>query len=208
MKFERDLGLLLTRLKDGVDKETEEKLNGLRDRLIRLRERRVIKINHSVMELVCAKRLLLRGYDVDVERRLTEKLVCDLYATKGDGTMILEIETGFVPPENALDPLAYWEARIASKIARYSVRSDKFGLGTPPHHILQIPTVFLEPPRERSSKSLRELKSRCDKFYRNPPLDFNELRHGCLHTIYVIDVDDGEVEELDPGNYSENYRLI
>jgi hypothetical protein len=32
-------------------------------------------------------------------------LVCDLFAKKGDGDTIIEIETGFTPPDHALDTI-------------------------------------------------------------------------------------------------------
>jgi hypothetical protein len=206
--FERDLEILLKRLRRGLDHRTEKMLNRIKDRLIQLSERNVVKINHSVMELVCAKYLILNGYDVDVERPLEGHLVCDLYAKRGMGTMIVEIETGFVPPENALNPFAYWRARVASKIARYSVHSNKFGLATPPHHILHVPSVFIRPPRKRSLENLRNIKSICDTFYVNPSISLDELRYGRVHAFFVLDVDEGRVKEFDPNAYSKSYRLI
>jgi hypothetical protein len=203
-KFNRDLGVLLTRLNEGVDEETKEKLNRLRDRLIRLNEENIVKINHSVMELVCAKHLILKGYDVDVERRLEGGLICDLYGVKGYGVLIVEVETGFVPPNHALDPATYCKARIASKITRYSNHSNKFALGVPPYYILQIPSTLTRPPRGRKPEDLREVKSRCDLYYKNPPVSFDEIRNARLHTIYVIDVDEGTVQEVDPITYVEN----
>jgi len=203
-KFNRDLGVLLTRLNEDVDEETKEKLNKLRDRLIRLNEENIVKINHSVMELVCAKHLILKGYDVDVERQLAGGLICDLYGVKGYGVLIVEVETGFVPPNHALNPATYCKARIASKITRYSNHSDKFALGVPPYYILQIPSALTRPPRGRKPKDLREVKSRCDLYYKNPPVSFDEIRNARLHTIYVIDVDEGTVQEVDPITYVEN----
>jgi hypothetical protein len=203
-KFDRDLGVLLTRLNEGVDGDTKEKLDRLRDRLIRLNEENIVKINHSVMELVCAKHLILKGYDVDVERPLEDGLICDLYGVKGYGVLIVEVETGFVPPNHALDPATYCKARIASKITRYSNHSDKFALGVPPYYILQIPSTLTRPPRSRKPEDLREVKSRCDLYYKNPPVSFDEIRNARLHTIYVIDVDEGTVQEVDPITYVEN----
>lgn len=207
-KFERDLDLLLARLKHGADEAAGPKLESQRNRLIRLHKENVVKINHSVMELVCAKHLILKGYEVTVEHPLAGNLVCDLYGTRGMGTVILEVETGFVPPEDALYPITYWKARIASKIARYSAHAHKFGLATPPHHILQIPQVFLKPPRERDQGDLREVKGMCDRYYKNPPIRLQELRYGLLHTVCLIDVDRGEVREVDPVVYSESYPLL
>ena len=203
-KFDRDLGILLARLNKNTDKETEKKLNRLKDRLIHLNEENVVKINHSVMELVCAKHLILKGYEVDVERPLEGGLTCDLYGVKGYGTLIVEVETGFVPPDHALDPTTYCKARIASKITRYGNHSDKFALGVPPYYILQIPPALTRPPRGRKSEELKEIKSRCDLYYKNPPVSLDEIRNARLHTIYVIDVDGVTVQEVDPSAYVEN----
>jgi len=208
-KFDRDLGVLLARLNKNVDKEAKRKLKKLKNRLIRLSEENVVKINHSVMELVCAKHLILKGYDVDVEYPLDGGLTCDLYGVKGYGTLIVEVETGFVPPEHALDPATYCKARIASKITRYSNHPDKFALGVPPYYILQIPPALTRPPRDRKLEELREIKSRCDLYYKNPPVSLDEIRSAHLHTIYVIDVDEAAVQEIDPSAYVENKaRLV
>jgi hypothetical protein len=202
-KFNKDLTLLLTRLTRDTDKETKGKLNLLKNRLIRLHEENVVKINHSVMELVCAKHLILKGYEVDLERGVGGGLTCDLYGVKGYGSLIVEVETGFVPPMHALDPVAYCEARIASKITRYSDYSDKFGLGIPPYYILQIPLGFTQPPRYRQADELNEIKRRCDLYYKNPPVSLEEIENARLHTIYIIDVDKAVVQEIDPGTYME-----
>lgn len=203
-KFDRDLDILLTRLNKNTDKETKRKLNSLKDRLIRLNEENVVKINHSVMELVCAKHLILKGYEVDVERPLEGGIICDLYGVKGFGALIVEVETGFVPPDHALDPATYCKARIASKITRYGNHSEKFALGVPPYYILQIPPALTRPPRGRKPEELREIKSRCDLYYKNPPVSLDEIRNARLHTIYVIDVDGVTVQEVDPSTYVEN----
>jgi hypothetical protein len=203
-KFDRDLGVLLTRLNKDADMETKEKLSMLKDRLIHLNEENIVKINHSVMELVCAKHLILKGYEVDVERPLEGGLTCDLYGVKGYGVLIVEVETGFVPPNHALDPATYCKARIASKITRYSNHSDKFALGVPPYYILQIPPALTKPPRGRKSEELREVKSRCDLYYKNPPVSLDEISNARLHTIYVTDVDGVTVREVDPSTYVEN----
>ena len=203
-KFDRDLGILLKRLNKNADKDTKKKLNNLRDRLIRLNEENIVKINHSVMELVCAKHLILKGYDMDVERPLEGGLTCDLYGVKGYGTLIVEVETGFVPPNHALNPATYCKARIASKITRYGNHSDKFALGVPPYYILQIPPALTRPPRDRKSEELKEIKGRCDLYYKNPPVSFDEIRNARLHAIYVIYVDGVTVQEVDPSTYVEN----
>lgn len=203
-KFNKDLGVLLRRLNMNANKDTKKKLNMLKARLIRLSEENVVKINHSVMELVCAKHLILKGYEVDVEHPLAGGLICDLFGVKGYGSLIVEVETGFVPPDHALDPATYCKARIASKITRYGNHSDKFALGVPPYYILQIPSALTRPPRDRKSVELKEIKSRCDLYYKDPPVSLDEIRNARLHAIYVIDVDGVTVQEVDPSTYVEN----
>ena len=206
-EFERDLDLLLKRMRMNLDEGTREKLNGLRDKLVRLHEENVAKINHSVMELMCAKYLVLRGYEVDVEHTLDGGLTCDLYGTKGEGTLIIEVETGFVPPEHALDPITYCRTRITSKITRYSNYANKFGLGTPPHYILQIPPALIKPPRYRKPEELQEIKGQCDLYYKNPPVSLDEVRNGRLHAVYILYVDEATVRETDSDIYIEKAHL-
>ena len=193
---------LVEKIGIGVSTEIREGIEKLKDRLIELSQRGLVKINHSVMELVCAKHLMLKGYEVDVEHDLGGGLVCDVYAVRGDGTLAVEIETGFVPPDNALDPEQYCRARVASKITRYSVKVDKFGLGIPPYYILQIPPVLAKPPRFRSMNEVEEVKKLCDLYYKNPPVSIEEVKNARLHTVYVIDVASDIVSEIDPELYN------
>ena len=200
-KFERDLTVLLSRLTFDADKEIENKLNMLKDWLIKLQSENVVKINHSVMELVCAKYLLQKGYEVQLEYPLNEILTCDLYAIKGYGNLIVEVETGFIPPENALAPLTYTSARIASKIIRYSSFAGKFALGVPPHYILPFPHTFAKPPRNRSTDEIEHIKRLCDAYYQKPPVTIEGIRNARIQEIYIIDVDRAKVQEIDPEAY-------
>jgi len=203
-KFEIDLGNLLTRLIPDKNGSAFTKLDAIKAKLVRMHDQNLVKINHSAMELICAKDLIMRGYDVDVEHRLGESLVCDLLGTKGGGRVIVEIETGFVPPEHALDPTAFCSAKIASKIARYSKFADKFTLASPLYQILPIPTTFLKPPRVREREELIETKRLCDHYYDNPPIPLKEITTGRLHSLSFIDVDAGTIMDVDPETYAES----
>src|ERR671910_493422 len=185
----------------GEPEEVVERMNFVKNRLIELYMRNLVKINHSAMELVCAKHLIRYGYKVDVEKQLTDILICDVYAEKGDGAAIVEIETGFIPPEHALDPLSYYAARIASKIARYSKYANQFVLATPPVSVLPIPRIFRRPPRDRAREEIIQVKELCDSFYRNPPVSFSEILNSHLHMVYIINVDKGKVTEMDVDSY-------
>ena len=206
-KFDRDLEILVRRLNMDTNKEAQKKLNVLKANLTRLHEENVVKINHSVMELVCAKHLILKGYEVDIERPVNG-LICDLYGVKGLGSHIVEIETGFIPPSHALDPANYRKSRIASKIIRYGNHSDKFALGVPPYYLLQIPDILVKPPRDRTKEDLKYLKTLCDLYYKNPPVSLDEIRNARIHTIYIIDMDDIAIREVDPVTYLEKRSIF
>jgi hypothetical protein len=181
--------------------EGQRKLGDLKDWLVKLQQENVVKINHSVMELVCAKYLVLKGYDVKIEYVLNETLTCDLFSTKGYGNLIVEIETGFIPPEYALNPLTYTSARLASKIIRYSSFAEKFALGVPPHYVLPFPQALARPPRRRTPMEIELIKKLCDIYYKSPPVTEEEIRNARIHEIYIIDVDHARVREIDPEAY-------
>ena len=200
-KFDHDLTTLLTRLTCDSGPEVENKLNMLKDWLIKLHRENVVKINHSVMELVCAKYLIQKGYEVQIEYPLNTSLTCDLYGIKGLGNLIVEIETGFIPPESALAPLTYTTARLASKIIRYSSFAGKFALGVPPHYILPFPRTLAKPPRNRSDQEIEQIKNLCDSYYQKPPVTIEEIRNARIQEIYIIDVDRSKVQEIEPEAY-------
>jgi hypothetical protein len=200
-KFTDDIYAIAQRLSEGQTDEAKSKINYVRERLIELYTQNLVKINHSVLEIICASNLISQGYSVDVEKPLSDNLVCDVFATKGDGTFIMEIETGFTPPDHALDTIDYYVARIASKIARYSKYCSKFALATPVVGILPIPKLFLKPPSERSEEEIKKIKTLCDRFYKSPPIDSDDILNARLHSIYLINIDKGFAKQLDPCSY-------
>ena len=206
--FTADLDGLSAKMTSGERDELVQRMNFVKYRLIELYKKNLVKINHSVMELVCARHLIRYGYAVDVEKQLTDILVCDLHGSKGNGDTVVEIETGFVPPDHALDPLSYYYARVASKIARYSRFANQFVLATTPVSILPIPEMYRRPPRDRRNEEITKLKRVCDKYYRNPPITEEEIVNGRIHMIYIIDIDQGNVIEMDVESYFESVRLM
>lgn len=202
-KFTEDVYAIAQRLSEGKSAEVKARINYVREKLIELYQKNLVKINHSVLEIICASNLISQGYSIDIEKPLSDSLVCDVFATKGDGTFIMEIETGFTPPDHALDTIDYYVARIASKIARYSKYCSKFGLATPVVGILPIPKLFLKSPGERTVDEIKKIKTLCDRFYKNPPIDYDDILNARLHSIYLINIDKGFAKQLDPCSYLE-----
>ena len=202
-KFRNDVYEITERLGHHLNQSDLPKLNYVRQKLIEMYQQNLVKINHSVLELICASNLISHGYSVEVEKSVSDILVCDIFATKGDGTVIIEIETGFTPPDHALDTVDYYIARIISKIARYSKYCSKFSLATPIIGILPVPKLFLEPPNARKKDEISKLKSLCDEYYKNPPIEFDDILNARVHSVYLINIDKGFAKELDPLSYVE-----
>jgi hypothetical protein len=200
-KFQNDVTVLTDKLAKNLKENDVSKLIYVRQQLIGMYKKNLVKINHSVLELICASSLISRGYAVEVEKDVSDILVCDLYAKKGGGNTIIEIETGFTPPEHAMDTIDYFAARIMSKIARYSQHCSKFSLATPVVGILPISKIFLLPPNARNPKDVQKIKNLCDRYYKNPPIKYDDILNAHLHSIYLINIDKGFAKELDPQGY-------
>lgn len=196
--FRSDLMKLAARLDErGI--VAKEDLDPLIDKLTDLHRRGLVKINHSAMEIVVAAHFISRGYEVDLEVPIDD-LKCDLLCVK-DSKVIVEVETGYVPPEHALDPDNFCKARIASKIARYSIHADEFYLAAPPTYLMEIPPFVLLTPEERGYSELIRWKTLLDVYYTNPPISLETLRRARLDGILITSVDEGSVIELSPMTY-------
>ncbi len=200
-KFRNDVYEITDKLSKNLKESDLPKLNYVRQQLIEMYQKNLVKINHSVLELICASNLIARGHSVEVEKQISDILVCDIYAKKGDGNTIVEIETGFTPPDHAMDTIDYFTARIMSKIARYSNHCSKFSLATPVIGLIPIPKTFLIPPNARNESDVKKIKDLCDRYYKNPPISYADILHSHLHSIYLINIDKGFAKELDPQGY-------
>lgn len=207
-KFDSDLKTISERVSKEQPREIKHKLDEIRLHLVGMYKSNLVKINHSVIELICAHQLLNESYNVSVERKIGENLVCDVYGERGEGRIIVEIETGFVPPSRALEPSSYTNARIISKIARYSPFADKFVLGTTVSNILPVPELFRKLPRMRTVNDINKAKNLCDAYYAHPPIPIEQITYGEMHAIFIIDVDLGRVRETSIEDYLMDTKSI
>ncbi len=207
-RFKDDLYELAGKACRDDGEEVRSKVFAIADILVGLYKKNLVKINHSALELVCARSLVKQGYDVKVEHRLDSVLVCDVLGTRGDGRLIVEIETGFIPPEAALKPSAYARKRIASKIARYSKHAGKFALGTTPSYLLDLPDFFAKPPRKRTRAEAAQIKGLTDVTYNRPEISMDDLMQARVHMVFLIDVDSASVQEVDPETYGREASAV
>ncbi|QLH04796.1 hypothetical protein C5F49_05305 [Nitrosopumilus oxyclinae] len=202
-KFSNDVFEMSEKLSKNLKENDASKLNYVGKQLIGMYKKNLVKINHSILELICASNLISRGFTVEVEKDISDILVCDIFAKKGGGNNIIEIETGFTPPEHAMDTIDYFSARIMSKIARYSQYCSKFSLATPVVGLLPISKIFLLPPNARKKEDVQRIKDLCDRYYKNPPIEYDDILNAHLHSIYLINIDKGFAKELDPQGYMD-----
>jgi hypothetical protein len=200
-RFRADLYELMSKACAGDDAAVRTKVHAIADILVDLYRKNLVKINHSALELVCARALVKQGYEVKVEHRLDQSLVCDVIGAKGGAQLIVEIETGFIPPEAALQPSTYARGRIASKIARYSRFAGEFALGTTPSYLLELPEFFVRPPGARTKEEAEGLKALTDVHYNKPPISIEELMRAKVDKVLLIDVDSAGTQEVDPQAY-------
>jgi hypothetical protein len=74
--------------------------------------------------------------------------------------------------------------------------------------MLQIPDILVKPPRARTKEDLKYLKTLCDLYYKNPPVSLDEIRNSRIHVIYMIDVDETAIKEVDPATYLKKRSLF
>lgn len=224
-EFSRDLDSLLSRIRPAADSGTMDQLREIRNRLVALKRKQLVQINHSVMEVICARHLMATGYSVKVEYPLDKgTIIADIFATRprqsgapnsrrhtdaseerglleDTETLVVEVETGYVPPMAALSPVQYGQARMAAKTARYGRHGDYFALATPVYNVLPIPDHLFDAPDIRSREHTDQLKALCDRYYRSPPVTWESLAAARIDNIYVVDVDSTNVVQVQASDY-------
>lgn len=221
---------LIAKLQATTSPEVMTALMEVRERFVELSKKRLVKINHSIMQFLCAKHLIENGYKVKIEYPLNGgSLMADVFAVRdrlmerdhdakdtflsemhgisqNEESLVLEVETGFVPPKAALNPGMYRKIRIAAKIARYAGFSHSFCLATPHYHVLQIPEALLQGVGHRDERELKHLKELCDAQYFSPPVLYHELATAEIQSIFIVNVDEMKVLQVDPQKY--RYTVI
>lgn len=101
--------------------------------------RRSVSRYHMLLQEIVASWLESRGYDVSLEEPLPGGLVADVYAESPWGTVIVEVETGYVSPRALKVAEHYLEGRIIGKALKYSRYSDVFAVAAPSYYRPPIP---------------------------------------------------------------------
>ena len=65
-KFRNDVYEMSNKLSKHLKENDVAKLGYVRQQLIEMYQKNLVKINHSILELICATNLISRGYNVEV----------------------------------------------------------------------------------------------------------------------------------------------
>lgn len=93
---------------------------------------------HHAIQRITANWLSSWGFDVYLEERLGEDLVADVYAESPWGSVVVEVETGFIDPRAVETPEKFLLAKIVAKASRYSIYADTFVVALPSFLSLDI----------------------------------------------------------------------
>ena len=94
---------------------------------------------HRLLQLRVAEWLDSLGFDVYVEEPLEGGLVADVYAESPWGSLIVEVETGFVAPSKLELAEAYLAGKALVKAFKYSPHADIFAVALPSYIRLRLP---------------------------------------------------------------------
>lgn len=94
---------------------------------------------HRVLQEIVAEYLKSMGFKADIEVLVDDVHVADVYGDNGERTVIVEVETGYVPPAFIESAEEYIAARLTVKTYSYSGLADEFYIATPSYLRLPVP---------------------------------------------------------------------
>lgn len=99
---------------------------------------------HKVLQDIVVENLSSSGYMAQEEYVLDGVHVADVYATNEKRTVIVEVETGYVPPRFLSRAEDYLAARVLMKTLAYSRFADEFYIATPSFVRLPVPRAAVD----------------------------------------------------------------
>ncbi len=168
-----------------------EPSDGLREAYITLSSlyrRRGIAGVHALVQYAMAVYLYKRGYDIQVEKLLGRGLRADIYGEAPWGSVIVEVETGFVPHNFILYGEAYIKARTSYKILNYSSLAEEFYIAIPAstNPAILLPRWVLKEPARRGPEDLAEARRLLESFYPGHHNLADNIWEARLDGIYTV----------------------
>ncbi|MCE4599634.1 MAG: hypothetical protein F7C81_05495, partial [Desulfurococcales archaeon] len=118
-------------------------VNSIYSKLYNLYKKKGIARFHVILQYIMSAYLYNRGYDVYVEEDIGKGYKADIYAEAPWESLIVEVETGYIPPSRHLDFEDYLIGKIIYKTLVYSQYADKFSIAIPSHLNIRFPRYLL-----------------------------------------------------------------
>ncbi len=132
-----------------------------------LLERKLSKVSrlHAAVQVIVAQRLSEQGFVVSLEHEIDRVHVADVLAYNDTKSLIVEVETGYLPPMFISCAEDYIEAKLALKALKYSCSVDEFYIAMPSYMRLPIPRALTGQLRNRDE--LERLSHKVAAFFGN-----------------------------------------
>ena len=75
-------------------------------------------------------------------------------------------------------------------------------------NLLPMSELFLLSPNARNLDDVKKLKKLCDRFYKNPKINLEDIQNAHIQSVYLINTDKGFAKELDPELYLQMTKQL
>ncbi len=176
-------------------------VDDIHNTLVKLYRRRGLTGFHAILQFIIASYLYKKGYDVTVEAGIGRNLKADVFGEAPWGSLIVEVETGFIPRHYMLHGASYIKARVVYKLLAYAPLADEFAIAVPFNMDLAniLPFEIITDPT--SATAARSASTILSRFFPSRYKDLlNNIDRASLSKIYRIHIEDMNVavEEVNP----------
>lgn len=150
---------------------------------------------HAILQLLAAAKLHSKGFDVSVEEDLPSGFRADVYGEGPCCSVVIEVETGYVPQEWLLRPEEFMMYRLAYKAAAYSGDVSVFIAAFPSHFRVPIPEPLLRPVEERDERDVAIIKGMIMRYNKGQLARIGWRAHlARIDAVAFIDIEGSDVE--------------
>lgn len=164
---------------------------------------------HAILQLIMAVKLHKMGFDVSVEEDLPSGFRADVYGEGPCCTIVVEVETGYVPQEWLLRPEEFMMYRLAYKATAYSGDADIFIPAFPGHYRIPVPEPLLKPVEERSERDVALIKGMLMRYNKGQLARIGWRAHlARIDAVAFIDIGRSDVEIVPLNERNKGLKLL
>ncbi len=115
---------------------------------------------HAMIQRIVASWLRRLGFEVSLEHNVDGIHYADVFASDGVRNIIVEVETGYVPPMFISEAEVYMLARAIVKTVKYGCLADEFFIATPSYVRPPLPSLLVRSPEDAAVMTASKLVER------------------------------------------------